>query len=247
LADRIDVLLGHKGEPWISDIRARLHGDGLDLFAVATCGEQPVANVWIGASNACPELGVLGHVYTMPEHRRQGLAGRLLQLAVQRFDELGGRWLQLHTGSAGARRLYEAVGFRVILEGESGSGEDGNWAMLRGGEPGVGDAYSECSGEWFVARYGPEHYAGLCVFLDAVPGAHKAPVLDIDTGMNAEEKLLEAGLGQERGELRISVLLDPANGRPHGLACRRADDVDVYAPRVGEPQRDLLREHLRDG
>ena len=78
LARRMERLLGHKGEPWISDIRERLSGEDLDLFAVGFRDDEPVANVWVGASRGCPELGVLGHVFTVPEHRRRGLAGRHL-------------------------------------------------------------------------------------------------------------------------------------------------------------------------
>jgi GNAT superfamily N-acetyltransferase len=247
LADRVDRLLGHKGEPWTSDIRMRLRGDDLDLFAVASHGNRPVANVWVGASNQCPELGVLGHVYTEPEHRRRGLAAALLRAAVTRFDELGGRWLQLHTGNAAARRLYEAVGFRLILAGESGEADDGDWLMLRGGdEGGVGDAYHESSGDWLLERCGPSHYAGLCVFLNATPGPGKVPLLGIDTGMDAEEKLLDAGLAQGRGETCIAVLLDAANGRPHGLACRTGGEMGIYAPRVAEEQANALCAYLRD-
>src|SRR5690606_15611841 len=69
----ISSLLGHKGEPWMSDIRARYAGKGPDFAAVAFDGETPVAHVWIGLDVSDPTVGVLGHVFTAPTHRGRGL------------------------------------------------------------------------------------------------------------------------------------------------------------------------------
>lgn len=75
--------------------------------------DEPIA---IGALNAVHEsIGQIGGVYTVPERRRLGLATRLMQsLIADSATTLGLRKLILFTGenNAGARRLYESLGFR---------------------------------------------------------------------------------------------------------------------------------------
>ena len=243
LAGPLVRFLGHKGQPWLADFEARLAGDGLDLFAVAFSGSQPAAHAWLGSSHACTESALIGHVYTAEEHRRRGLAASLLAGLLSRFDEWGGRWVQLRTSNEAAARLYGRLGFHVILETQEGPTKR-HWVMLRGGaaEGGVGQAYHESSGRWQVEACGRTHGASLCVFLSAVPGRGKLPALGLDDGGDAELKLLHAYEAQERGECRCSVLLDAANGRPHGLACLRSGRAELYAPRVGEEVRRMLAE-----
>src|SRR5438309_3131951 len=60
--------------------------------------------------------GVCGYVVTLdvaPDHRREGLASRLMQEAERRAGEAGARWLELHvfTGNEGAIRFYERTGY----------------------------------------------------------------------------------------------------------------------------------------
>lgn len=241
LARSLMHLLAHKGPPWLPDIEARLASAGPDLFAVALGAGEPVAHAWLGSAQECPESGLIGHVYTMEEHRRRGLAGRLVTGLLEQFDMRGGRWAQLHTRNQAAAGLYERLGFRVIrVTGGHGSAVKRRVMLRRGEGQGVGEAYHQASAKWAVEPFERRHYPRLCVFLNAIPGEDKLPALDIDSGAHCEPRLLVAWQGQERGECRCGVLVDAANGRAHGLACRKGDSLGVYAPHVDEAVRDML-------
>lgn len=228
LPPRLIHLLGHKGEPWLADIEARAYGEGLDLSAVAFCNGEPVAHCALLSSVRCPEIGVIGHVYTMEEHRRRGLAASLMAAELERFDAWGGRWLTLGTGNDVAAHLYAKLGFRKVNAAEEGSGR----IMLRGAEEGdaLDAAYFSASGKWQAEPFEREHYAGLAMLLSAWPGRAKMPLIGVSSGVEAEHRLLLAYGEQERGDCAVSVLVDAANARPHGLACRRGGTLEIYAP-----------------
>ena len=70
--------LGHKGEPWMTDIQKRLNEPG-NLFCVTMYLEKVVAHVWIGYDpKASSPIGLLGHVFTHPDFRGKGLATKLI-------------------------------------------------------------------------------------------------------------------------------------------------------------------------
>ncbi|MHC4480083.1 MAG: GNAT family N-acetyltransferase [Planctomycetota bacterium] len=239
LAGALADLLGHKGRPWLRDIGARLSGEGRDLFGVAFRGDRPVAHAWLGSSEACPETALLGHVYTVEEHRRYGLATALAAALLERFDGWGGRWVQLRTANEVAAPIYERLGFRTVRTGREPGRPQLHRVMLRGGGPeGVGTAYHEWSGRWVVEPFGRAHYPALCVFLNALGGSGKLRLLKVNTGLSAEFNLLNALAAQERGTLHCAVLVDQGSGRPHGLACVGGEQLELYAPRVGEQVRE---------
>jgi hypothetical protein len=65
-------------------------------------------------------IGILGHVYTIPQERRQGAASRLLGVAKQDHKERRGRALSLRTGfETPAFRMYRRHGF---VEASPGAG-----------------------------------------------------------------------------------------------------------------------------
>jgi protein-S-isoprenylcysteine O-methyltransferase Ste14/GNAT superfamily N-acetyltransferase len=57
------------------------------------------------------KVGLVHSMYTEPAHRRQGLASRILDLAIQHCREHNLKWLTLGASKA-AGPLYESVGFR---------------------------------------------------------------------------------------------------------------------------------------
>ncbi len=234
LASRIVELLQHKGEPWLTDIRCRLSDSSRDVNALAHRDGELAAHACLLATDLCPEVAWIAHVFTAEQHRRRGLARALLAALVDRFAEGAGRWLGLETGNPAAARLYAELGF-VTLQGTPG---EGTAVMLRCPDPSSGDAsalrdaYFEHSGEWAVQTCGREHYPALCMLFGMLAGEGKLPAMGLDTGAEAEEALLSALLSQECSP--CSVLVDRRSGRPHGLACLRRDALQVYAPRVDE-------------
>lgn len=63
-------------------------------------------------------IGILGHVFTHPDHRRKGIASRIMANQMQDFRERNGRVLTLGTGfDSPAYWIYHSYGFRSIVAG----------------------------------------------------------------------------------------------------------------------------------
>lgn len=126
----------HKGWPWVDDIVAVVSGDfGGNLsetFHLAEHQGRPIASVWVTQPPARPGVGCLGHVYTDPAWRRRGLAGTLMEFAIQDFRRRGGATLLLGTDNPAAARLYERQGFRLV-RGNLDAGD--NCVMILGPSP----------------------------------------------------------------------------------------------------------------
>jgi hypothetical protein len=111
-------LLGHKGGLWQRHIDRALSGelDGLETrFHLAVVDGQAVTNVmtveYAGA-------GILGHVFTKPEHRRLGLCDVVLDMLGADFCARGGWRLLLHTGyDSTAYHIYRGHGFKDVTPG----------------------------------------------------------------------------------------------------------------------------------
>ena len=110
-------LLRHKGHPWIEDIQNRFDGayaNSCDRFFVAYAAGRAVANVWYTVSATDPRIGLLGHVFTRPDFRRQGIATRLMEAAVADFTAGGGTVLQLTTSNREAAVFYAKLRYEPI-------------------------------------------------------------------------------------------------------------------------------------
>ena len=186
-------LLGHKGEPWLADIRRRYAGRGPDFCVVAWLADQPVSHLWVGPDTSYPRFAVLGHVFTAPEHRRRGLAGVLLEAALARSDTCPDRLLVLGVDNPAAAALYERAGFRTL----HGPDASGHRVMIRGA--GVDDLLARRwpveSGPLRRVPFGASHYAGGILLMNTFPGAAKLPSLGITDGHDTELRLLQ---GMER-------------------------------------------------
>ncbi len=111
------ALLSHKGSPWIDDIRRRAEGsyrESVDRYFVARSQAGLVGHVWYTAAAGRPRVGLLGHVYTRPECRRQGIARALMQSATADFTDSGGAVLLLFTSTPETLPLYEQLGFQQL-------------------------------------------------------------------------------------------------------------------------------------
>lgn len=124
------ALLWHKGPPWVEDIRRRIQGEvacAADHFFAAFCGGRMVATAWYTLSQEDPKLGLIGHIYTWPEHRRRGISTRLVQAAMADFRERGGVVMQLFTSTPYTVPLYERLGFENLYA--SRVYHETDWAM----------------------------------------------------------------------------------------------------------------------
>jgi hypothetical protein len=118
-AERMERLLGHKGEPWNWQNHQVLWADvGIGIrFYVLHRGGMPFANMMVAELSG---VGILAHVWTLPQDRDKGACSQLLRLLLEDFRSRNGKALFLFTrfGSV-AYRIYERSGFRSV---EPGSG-----------------------------------------------------------------------------------------------------------------------------
>ena len=113
--------LQHKGEPWVEANRLVLERqlEGIQTyFYLAMSGEEIVGNIMtIEAVEA--GVAILGHVFTAPQHRRQGICWAIMEVLTRDFVGRGGRGMTLSTGYDGpAYHIYRHFGFRGV--GETG-------------------------------------------------------------------------------------------------------------------------------
>ena len=70
-------------------------------------------------------IGILGHVFTQPDHRRKGIASHIMSAQMRDFQERGGRVLTLGTGfDSPPYWIYHSFGFRSV---GTGSGRMWYW------------------------------------------------------------------------------------------------------------------------
>ncbi len=117
-ADRMMDVLNHKGEPWLSHVEKALKGEITDLetrFYIGQLDGQVISNVMTVEFN---RTGILGHVFTRPEHRRKWACTLIMDQQMEDFKRRGGGILLLGTGyDSPAYWIYHSHGFRSVTEG----------------------------------------------------------------------------------------------------------------------------------
>ncbi|MGD9495011.1 MAG: GNAT family N-acetyltransferase [Armatimonadota bacterium] len=114
--DRILPFLQHKGDPWLWQMEVAL-GEGLGecaqhYYLGVLEGGEVVGNIMTTESMQ-PPIGILGHVFTPPEHRRKGICSRLMEALTEDFRARDGRAMFLHTGyDSPPYHIYAAWGFK---------------------------------------------------------------------------------------------------------------------------------------
>ncbi len=119
-ADRVEALLGHKGEVWQWQNRCCARQDlGIDARYYLLHREGvPFANMLTATFKG---VGHFGHVFTQPEDRRKGAAHQLMGLLMEDFRKRDGHALFLGTGfDSAAYHIYRRHGFESL---EPGSGQ----------------------------------------------------------------------------------------------------------------------------
>lgn len=110
----MEELLDFEGPTRLEDLRRRFV-EGVpgsrDAFAVVRDGGRILAHACVAARGP---VGLLGSIYTRPEHRRRGLARSLVQMLVDWFEMIGGRWLYASCPVGAAERLLRPLSFAVL-------------------------------------------------------------------------------------------------------------------------------------
>jgi hypothetical protein len=233
-AERVERLLGHKGPVWRWQNAAAVRRDlGIEArFYLLHRQGEPLANV---ATFTYRGVGHFGHVWTVPEDRRQGAASQLMGLQMEDFRRQGGRALFLGTGYDSAPyHIYASHGF-VGLEPKSGQMEY------------YAQGKAQFEAEYFAAGPAqiqevawPHWPASAALFLGDFSGAVRCAPLRLLGRSSTEGPFLDLIQGEEerreKGELsRARVLCQASIQAVVGLAIWDWDPlwpstgvVDVY-------------------
>jgi len=215
--ERVVGLLSHKGQPWINWLRLVLNEElpGLKVhFYLGLLGEELVGNI-MTTEAVSPQVGIVGHVFTVPAHRRKGICTALMDTLTEDFIDRGGQAMTLGTGyDSAAFHIYASFGFesvaqtgRMIWEAQPGFLKDyfaagpttvrdigwSDWALLD-------LLYTVKDGDFMrsvrFAQYRPASYEGL------FPQLH-----DLLDQPSAQSKVLEKEDGEVVGH--ATLLPDP--------------------------------------
>ena len=115
---RISPYLAHKGEPWKWQVTKTLERDLAPLEAyyyLALLDDEIAGNICTFEYGG---VGILGHVFTNPNHRRKGICSSIMDLQMDDFRTRGGKALYLGTGyDSTAYHIYRKQGFRSVYVG----------------------------------------------------------------------------------------------------------------------------------
>lgn len=213
----VGELLAHKPGDWGWHLQLAL-SEGLDgcdtRFYLAAIDGRAVSNVMV--SETCG-VGILGHVFTRPEHRRKGLCQRLFDHLMPDFRERGGLQLVLGTGFDSAPYwIYHRHGFRSRLPN---SGH-----MTYQARPDYPDIWY-AAGPTSVASYDWRHWAPVTQLLsDDYGQGLQALGLKAFGPLNFEGGGVSLKRACDAGEVDFRVLETPT-GAAVGIALQRRDPV----------------------
>lgn len=117
-ADRLREFLGHKPDSFKRHIALSLAGPLEELetrFYIGRLGPSIITQVM---TVEYAGVGLLGHVFTRPEHRRQGAYRAVMARQMEDFRRRGGQLLLLGTGyESPPYWIYYSFGFRSVTDG----------------------------------------------------------------------------------------------------------------------------------
>lgn len=119
-APLVRPILAHKSsnEQWhLDEVFAGRVGPLETRFYLGRLNDRSVCNIMVSEYDG---IGILSHVYTVPEHRRKGIARLVMTEQMADFKARNGRYLTLSTGfDTHPYYLYHGFGFRSVVP-ESG-------------------------------------------------------------------------------------------------------------------------------
>jgi len=284
--EELASFIGHKGEPWVGDMVDRWNDpefDGYNLTAIAYKIRQEgtegylapelVAHAWLGLDG---DTGLLGHIYTHPQHRGHGLATSLCHTLIEVFfRERAGSFLVLGTDNPTAARIYKSLGFYPVRS-DSSLPADENMIMARGVYPGFDsdraylgnvnrrtihinfehEYFSNNGGICVIESIHPRHIAGCTMLMNAPAAAAdpKLPGMSILTGAETELAVVTAIRAHKAGRLVCAVAVDSETRRVHALGIKRtgkpgselSDKADVYSSPSSAAAEHTLRQWIDD-
>jgi GNAT superfamily N-acetyltransferase len=117
-APEIAPFLGHKPGvfKWHIERSLREELDELETyFYIGRLDDEIITNIMTVEHLG---VGILGHVFTKPEHRRKGACSAVMREQMEDFRRRGGKALYLGTGYNGpAYHIYASFGFRSVVPG----------------------------------------------------------------------------------------------------------------------------------
>jgi len=119
-ANRIIPFLWHKGGAWNAHIAGALNGEIRDLetrFYLGLLEDRVICNVMTVEFRG---VGILGHVFTVPDQRRKGACNCVMTHQMDDFRQRNGKCLYLGTGyDTPPYHIYRGFGFESVYA-ESG-------------------------------------------------------------------------------------------------------------------------------
>ncbi|MBT5874844.1 MAG: hypothetical protein HOH43_15615 [Candidatus Latescibacteria bacterium] len=114
---QIIPFLGHKPGNFQWHLEMAFQNEKIPIletrFYLAVLQGQPICNIM---TVEYAGIGILGHVYTLPAHRRKGVCRALMGEQMSDFTRRGGRYMTLGTGfDTHPYRIYESFGFRSVI------------------------------------------------------------------------------------------------------------------------------------
>jgi GNAT superfamily N-acetyltransferase len=230
-------LLGHKGQHTKHHFGVAFAGplDSLETrFYLGTVGGVAVSNAMVVGTHRGPAagdpaaggpaagVGIMGHVYTRPEHRRKGAFQCLMAAQMEDSRRLGYRALTLGTGfETPPYRIYHGFGYRSI-DGVSGK----MWWLS---EPAfLADWFGPAETRVRPLRWDDWAPLNLLSFLPAAPGEPQPRswafrVRGQGGGMEAGFQQLQRSLS--RGSPISALVLESERGASVGWAVLQPDDL----------------------
>ncbi|HTE21064.1 MAG TPA: GNAT family N-acetyltransferase, partial [Armatimonadota bacterium] len=243
---RVAPFLGHKNNDYRAHIRRALEGplDGLETrFYVGHVGGRLISQIQVVGARG---VGILGHVFTLPEERRKGACRAVMQHQMEHSRRAGFRVLCLGTGfESPPYWIYHSFGFRSVGPGNGCM----KWTAEPGAEeelfrPGATTIRNVCWGDW--------GYFDLLALQPVGPNEElpRCPTLGLKGQGSVEGPFIGMLLRREREALLQAKALVTESGATVGWALLGPDTrwngdvwlLDVYThPHFMDRQGELLQ------